>query len=54
MLMARTAKWLQDWHQREMSDNDEMSGLSWPSFIDLVRDIHAFQYVPLFTMKEGS
>jgi hypothetical protein len=54
--MARTAKWLQDWHQREISDNDEMIGLSWPSFIDLVRDIHAFQYAPLFIMimKEGS
>jgi len=43
LLMARSAKWLQEWHQRDMCENDEMNGLSWPSFIDLTRDIHLFQ-----------
>lgn len=43
--MSRTAKWLQEWHQREMHENDELEGLSWPSFIELVNDIYAYQYV---------
>jgi hypothetical protein len=28
-----------------MHDNDELEGLSWPSFIELINDIYAFQYV---------
>lgn len=47
LLMSRTSKWLQEWHQREMHENDELAGLSWPSFIELIDDIYAFQYVPL-------
>lgn len=30
-----------------MTDNDELEGLSWPSFIELINDIYAFQYVTL-------
>lgn len=41
--MSRTARWLQDWHQREICDNDELDGLNWPSFTEIVQDIHAYQ-----------
>jgi hypothetical protein len=43
IILSRAARWLREWHQRDIVDGDEMDGMKWPSYRALVADIHTFQ-----------
>ena len=43
ILLARIGRWSRDWMQRDIVEGDELSGLKWPSFLQLVKDTKNFQ-----------